>query len=162
VVPFKEPERDELDMTYQVLKEATGLKKPGSSSGSGSGSGFHGSSQTLHSQHEMTPTRVGRSNPAVNIVPGSSTHSHSGSSTPGAPSMAAQIMGSNASSSGKLIHMMMEAGMYTSLDERRKKTSHQKILYSICMHTKMNLGRDDLCSAKHNNILIHDGEEGYI
>jgi hypothetical protein len=71
---------DDLDMTYQVLKEANVLKKPGGgggSTGSGSGNGLHGSNQTIHSQHEMTPSRIGRSNPCVNIISGNSS-AHSG------------------------------------------------------------------------------------
>jgi hypothetical protein len=88
--------QDELDMTYQVLKEANAIKKPGGSgsTGSGSGNGLHGSNQTLHSQHEMTPSRVGRSNPSVNVISGNSS-AHSGPSTPVHPSVAA------ASSSGE-------------------------------------------------------------
>ncbi|OXA50232.1 hypothetical protein Fcan01_15232 [Folsomia candida] len=87
--------RDDFDSTYQVLKEANVLKKPGGgggggggSSGSGSGNGLHGSNQTLHSQHEMTPARIGRSNPSVNVISGGSS-AHSGPSTPVHPSVAA-------------------------------------------------------------------------
>lgn len=86
---------DDFDSTYQVLKEANVLKKPGGgggggggSSGSGSGNGLHGSNQTLHSQHEMTPARIGRSNPSVNVISGGSS-AHSGPSTPVHPSVAA-------------------------------------------------------------------------
>jgi len=102
VYAFSEGGQDELDMTYQVLKEANAIKKPGGggsgSTGSGSGNGLHGSNQTIHSQHEMMMTasgggRVGRSNPSVNIISGNSS-GHSGPSTPVHPSVAA------ASSSG--------------------------------------------------------------
>ncbi|XP_035710620.1 uncharacterized protein LOC110853970 isoform X3 [Folsomia candida] len=86
---------NDFDSTYQVLKEANVLKKPGGgggggggSSGSGSGNGLHGSNQTLHSQHEMTPARIGRSNPSVNVISGGSS-AHSGPSTPVHPSVAA-------------------------------------------------------------------------
>lgn len=77
---------DELDQTYQVLKEANVLKKPGSSGSGGSGNGFHGSCQTLHSQHEMTPARhIGRSNPSVNIIPGPGSSGHNTPAGPGHP-----------------------------------------------------------------------------
>ncbi|ODM97928.1 SH3 and cysteine-rich domain-containing protein 2, partial [Orchesella cincta] len=91
---------DDLDQTYQVLKEANVLKKPGGgSSGSGSGNGLHGSSQTLHSQHEMTPGRLmGRSNPSVNVIPG--TTGSSGHNTPSGPGQKMSVAA--APSSGKL------------------------------------------------------------
>lgn len=111
---------DELDSTYQVLKEANVLKKPGGSggggsSGSGSGNGIHGSNATLHSQHEMTPnSRVGRSNPSVNVISGGSS-AHSGPSTPVHPSVAA------ASASGKEFDQFRKHIIFISKKKHLKK-----------------------------------------
>ncbi|CAG7691245.1 unnamed protein product [Allacma fusca] len=101
-----EPRPDEPDLIYQVLKQATDIKKTGgSSSGSGSGNGIHGSSQTLYSQHDvgaggvpnvtMASAAARRSNPSVNVV-GQSGGLASGATTPGG---AAQALASQSSSS---------------------------------------------------------------
>ena len=76
ILSITEP-NDEPDLIYQVLKQATDLKKPGfggSSSGSGSANGFHGSSQTLSQQDfrgsaSALPSSVAnrRSNPTFNV-----------------------------------------------------------------------------------------------
>ncbi|CAG7691249.1 unnamed protein product [Allacma fusca] len=103
-----EPRPDEPDLIYQVLKQATDIKKTGgSSSGSGSGNGIHGSSQTLYSQHDvgaggvpnvtMASAAARRSNPSVNVV-GQSGGLASGATTPGG---AAQALASQSSSSGR-------------------------------------------------------------
>lgn len=110
---------DQPDIIYQVLKQATDLKRPSGaggsvSSGSGSGNGFHGSSQTIYSQ-QTDPyggayaclssnagpgpsTQHRRSNPTVNVI-GNSGTSHSGTSTPALA--AAQAAAFHPSSSGK-------------------------------------------------------------
>lgn len=116
---------DELDQTYQVLKEANVLKKPaggGSSGGSGgSGNGQYGSCQTLHSQHEMTPARlVGRSNPSVNIIPGPGPGS-SGHNTPAGPGHPMSVAAAPAS--GKQIN-------FTFRDSSMERINCSRILIS--------------------------------